>query len=598
MTEPQTTAYSGDIDPVLGAVISNRLNSINREMNEALMRSARSALIAVARDMSGAILTTDGRLVSVANSLPGHMLGTGLQVQSLNRHQPNMQEGDAFLHNDPYEGATHPADVVVMAPVFIDGQHRFTLTLLAHQADIGNSEPTTYMSHARDVYQEGSLTFTATQVQRGYEDIEDIIRLCRKRIRVPDQWYGDYRAMIGGVRLAEKRIKEMCARYGVEKILAHLEWMADYGETMMVEAIRQLPAGTAECSVTHDPAGEAMPDGYTVTARIEVDPEAAMVHVDLTNNGDCMANGLNLSENTATMGAIQGVLNCLPGRVPLTAGSFRRVRVTLRDGAAVGRPTFPHSCSVATTNLLCRLTIAVHGAFAELKQGEGTAQSGLGMSAGWGVIAGTDPRSGDGAYVNQLFTAFAGGPATANTDGWVNSGSTGGHAMLLRDSVEVIESKYPIRVDALRVLPGSGGAGRRRGAPGEEFIFGPRFGTMSLGVAADGQVNPPLGVRGGHPAQAGATYLIGPDGSESVLPGLAQVDVPPGHRIRSIDNGGGGYGLPTEREPQRVLDDVLRGFETVERAAAVYGVIIAGSIEADDLSIDEAATAIKRASLS
>lgn len=597
MTQLDTKPTSEDIDPILGAVISNRLNSINQEMNESLMRSARSALIAVARDMSGAILTADGQLVSVANSLPGHMLGTGLQVASLNRHHPNMREGDAFLHNDPYEGATHPADVVVMAPVFIEGVHRFTLTLLAHQADIGNSEPTTYMAHARDVYNEGSLTFTATQVQRDYKDIDDIIRICRKRIRVPDQWYGDYRAMVGGVRLAEKRIKEMCQRYGVERILAHLDWMADYGESMMVEAIRQLPGGTAESTATHDPSGEAMPDGYTAHAKIHVDPEAAMVHVDLSQNADCMANGLNLSENTAIMGAIQGVLNCLPGRVPLTAGSFRRVRVTLRDGAAVGRPTFPHSCSVATTNLLCRLTIAVHGAFAQLQDGQGMAQSGLGMSAGWGVIAGMDRRSADGAYVNQLFTAFAGGPATPRTDGWVNSGATGGHAMLLRDSVEVIESKYPIQVNALRVLPGSAGAGRRRGAPGEEFTFGPRFDTMTLGVAADGQLNPPQGVRGGGPGVAGATYLIGPGGSETMLPGLLQVEVLPGQRIRSIDNGGGGYGPPTDREPDRVLLDVLRGFETLERAHDIYGVVLTGSVEHEDLAVDDIATTARRAGM-
>src|SRR5688500_15482943 len=96
-----------EVDPILAAVIANRLNSINREMNESLMRSARSALIAIARDMSGAILTANGELVSVANSLPGHMLGTGFQIASLKEHHPNLRNGDAFLHNDPYEGGTH-----------------------------------------------------------------------------------------------------------------------------------------------------------------------------------------------------------------------------------------------------------------------------------------------------------------------------------------------------------------------------------------------------------------------------------------------------------------------------------------------------------
>ena len=166
---------------------------------------------------------------------------------------------------------------------------------------------------------------------------------------------------------------------------------------------------------------------------------------------------------------------------------------------------------------------------------------------------------------------------------------------MLRDSVEVIESKYPIHVDSLRVLAGSAGAGRQRGGPGEEFIFGPRFDKMTMGVAADGQVNPPLGVRGGGAAVAGATYFIDVDGSERQLLGLVQTSLGPGQRIRSIDNGGGGYGPPTERSAQLVLKDVLRGFETVERARDVYGVVLNGGVDDESLAVDEAATATLRA---
>ncbi len=584
LQQPDATRDAQDVDRVLAAVIVNRVRSINREMNDALMRSARSALIAIARDFSGGILTAEGSLLSVANSLPGHMLGSGRQARSLLEHHPDLREGDAFLHNDPYEGGTHAADVVVMVPVFVDGAHRFTVAVLAHQADIGNSVPSTYMPAARDVYNEGALIFTATQIQRGYEDIDDVIRMCRKRIRVPDQWYGDYLAQVGAARLAERRLKELCAKYGVDTVLRHLAWWTGYGESMMADAIRRLPAGVAECDVWHDPLDPVLPDGFRVRARVEVDPAAAMVRVDLTDNGDCLDCGLNLSETTSRIGAVQGVLNCIPERVPINEGSFRRIEVELRDGSAVGRPTFPHSCSVSTTNLLCRLTIAVHGAFAKLGDGHGLAQSGLGMSAAWGVIAGQDPRFGR-PYVNQLFTGFAGGPATPHADGWVNSGATGGHAMLLRDSVEVLESKYPIHVDAVRIVPGSGGAGRFRGAPGEEVILGPRFAPMDLAVMADGQVNPPAGVHGGHAGVPGATYLLS-DGGERPLPGVIQTVIQPGERVRSIDNGGGGYGPPHERDPERVLQDVLRGFETVERARSVYGVALVGFVADETLAVD------------
>lgn len=597
MSTNRVATPATNADPILASVIANRFKAITAEMNEALMRSARSALIAVCRDMSGAILTRDAELVAVANSLPGHMLGTSFQVRCMNRRHPDPRPGDAFLHNDPYEGATHPADWVIMVPVFAQGQHCFTVALLAHQADIGNSLPTTYMTQAKDVYEEGALIFSATQVQRDYEDIDDITTMCRRRLRSPDEWYGDYRAMIGAARLAEGRVSELVDRYGLECVLENTRWMADYGERMMAEAISRLPAGRAVYETRHDPAGEAMPDGYRVKVEVEVEPDAGLVTVDLRDNADCLDNGLNLSENTATMAAVQGVLNCIPDRLPLNGGTFRRVRVLLREGCAVGKPTFPHSCSVATTNLLCRVTMAVHGAFAAMAPGAGIAESGLGMSAGWGVISGRDDRrNGSPFYVNQLFTGFAGGPATSEVDGWVNSGSTGGFAMNLRDSIEVLEAKYPVLVHSLRVVPGSGGAGRRRGAPGEELCFSSRSGPMGLGVAADGHVYPPRGVRGGLSGMASATYLQESEGdAESELPGLVDTLVPVGARVRSVDNGGGGYGPPLDREPERVLRDVLDGFETVERASDAYGVVLTGSLEKDDLTVDVDATEELRA---
>lgn len=587
--ETTTTPASSKVDPVLASVIANRVRSINREMNDQLMRSANSALIAVARDFSGGILSAEGSLLSVANSLPGHLLGAGEPCRSLLRNHSDIKEGDAFLHNDPYDGGSHAADVIAMVPVFIDGKHTFTTCVLAHQADIGNALPSTYVPTALDVYNEGALIFTATQVQRDFEDIDDIIRICKRRIRVPDQWYADYRAQISAARLAERRLKEVCDKYGVDTVIDHLSWWLDYGEQMVAEAIGRLPAGTAEATVWHDPIEGIMPDGFEVTAKVTVDPEAAKIIVDLTENGDCMDNGMNLTEYSSRLPAIQGALNCIPDRVPINEGSFRRFEVLLREGAAIGKPTFPHSCSVATTNLMCRATIAVYLAFAKLGENQGLAGAGLAMSAGWGVIAGKDRRFGT-PYVNQLFTSSAGGPASPFADGWVNAGATGGHAMLLRDSVEVLEAKYPIQVDEVSLIPGSGGAGKFRGGPGESTVFGPRFDQMDLAVMADGQVNPPEGVNGGQPGLAGATYLIDSDNSEEVMPGVIQTVLQSGQRVRAIDNGGGGYGSPLDRDPQRVLSDIYYGYEDESRARDIYGVVLVGSIDDESLSVDQVET--------
>ena len=122
----------------------------------------------------------------------------------------DLAEGDAFLHNDPYLGNTHSADHAILVPVFIDGEHLFTAVAKAHQADCGNALPTTYVPSARDVYDEGALVFPCVRIQRGYHNIEDVIRMCQRRIRVPEQWYGDFLAGLGAARIAERRLRS-CA---------------------------------------------------------------------------------------------------------------------------------------------------------------------------------------------------------------------------------------------------------------------------------------------------------------------------------------------------------------------------------------------------
>src|SRR6266566_3638459 len=111
---------------------------------------------------------------------------------------PRLRRGDAFLHNSPYHGCTHPADHSILVPVIDDdGIHRFTVLAKGHQADCGNALPTTYMGAAKDVYAEGALIFPAVKVQEDYEHVMDIVRMCRMRMRVPDQWWGDYLATSG-----------------------------------------------------------------------------------------------------------------------------------------------------------------------------------------------------------------------------------------------------------------------------------------------------------------------------------------------------------------------------------------------------------------
>ncbi len=589
MNEPIASSRLRDIDPILMAVLANRLNAIVREMSNTLLRTARSAVLAVVRDFSCSIVTGDNRLLCPGEGLPVHIFGSSLQSQSMCDLHPDLAPGDAFLHNDPYLGNTHAADHMVMAPVYVDGVHLFTACAKAHQADCGNSIPSTYHAYARDIYEEGALIFPCVRVQKNYRDVEDIIRMCKRRIRVPEQWYGDYLAEIGAARIGERRLIELTRRYGMETIQAFIEAWFAYSERRMVDAIGKMPGGKLSNTTTYDPLPPVLPDGLPIRVDIEVDPKAGYIDVDLTHNADNMAFGLNESVACAISNAMCGVFNCMDPDVPHNAGSFARVRVHLREGCITGIPKFPHSCSMATTNIGDRLVNVTQSAFAAIGEGHGMAEGAIGMGAGAAVISGLDWRR-NGPFINQEWLLTNGGPATPETDGWLNYGLPVAAGLMYRGSVEVDESKYPILVKQLRVIAGGGGAGRMRGAPGSEIVYGPRHDPMMVVVSCDGQVFPPQGVRGGQSGPAAGTFKIFQDGREEKLPGVVACELAPGEWIRGVDAGGGGYGNPLERDPARVLRDVLERWETLQRAHEVYGVVLTGELADHSLQVDEAAT--------
>jgi N-methylhydantoinase A len=566
---PAAAAEAGEA--ALMTVLANRFDTIVREMSNTLLRAARSAVINMGRDFSCAICTADNRLLSSAEGLPVHIFGLHLQTAAMGALHPDFAAGDAFLHNDPYLGNSHPADHTILVPVFVEGRHMFTVCAKAHQADIGNSLPTTYHAAARDVYEEGALIFPCVRVQRDRCDVLDVIRMCRARIRVPEQWYGDYLAALGAARIGERRLMELTTRYGRYVVARFIEDWFDYAERRITGAIRRLPSARLRREGRHDPVPPHLPDGIPLAVAIEIDPAAGRITVDLTDNPDCVDCGLNQSQATATNNAINGVFNCLEHDIPHNAGSLRRIDVRLRENCVAGIPSFPHSCSMATTNVAHWLVNLTQSAFAGLGDGHGLAEGGGAMSAAIAVVSGRDPRRGGSPYVNQLILGVNGGPASARSDGWVMYGLPVVAGLMYRDSIELDELKHPMRVRSLRLLPDSGGAGRHRGAPGCEIVYGPTHGAMTVVVPCDMQHNPPRGVNGGHAGRAAETWKIHADGREERLAGFATVILTPGEWVRGLDNGGGGYGDPRTRDPKRIHHDILEGWVSPKSARETYG---------------------------
>ena len=416
-----------NIDPITMAVLNRRFDSVTTKMANTLLRTGRSGVLNLARDFSTSIVTRDCRLLTGAESLPIHCLaGADLMAQAMMDFHPDLKRGDAFLHNSPYHGCSHPADHTILVPVIDEqGTHHFNMWVKAHQADTGNRIPTTYVGDAVDVYNEGAPIFPAVKVQENYENIDDIIRMCRMRIRVPDQWYGDFLAMVGAARIGEREILAMADEFGWDVLHAFSEMWFDYSEKRMIEAIRQIPKGEAWVESTHDPVPGTPPEGITIKLGVKVDPEAAMIEVDLRDNPDTMPCGLNLSESCCRTAAMIGIFNSIDELVPTNAGSFRRIKIHIREGSVAGGGKHPTSMSVATTNLADRVTSPVMVAFSMIQDGLGLAECGAILPASVGVISGKDPRRNHEDFVNQIFLIFTGGAGTATTDSWVTIAHAG-----------------------------------------------------------------------------------------------------------------------------------------------------------------------------
>lgn len=582
----QTIKQGTTLDVVQLAVISSRINGIVRNMANTLFRTGRSGVINIAHDFSCCIITNDGDFLMMADSLPIHVMrGPDIMAQYMKKFHPDLKRGDAFLHNSPYHGNSHPGDLAVLVPVVDEkGEHHFTTLAKAHMADIGCSLPTTYMASAKDVYEEGSMIFPAVQVQQNYTDIDDIIRMCKIRIRSPEVWWGDYLALLGAARIGERRLLEMGGDLGWDTLHEFTRQWFDYSERMMAAEISRIPAGKVTATTSHDPF-PGVPDGIPIKVTITVKPQIGKLEIDLCDNVDNQPCGLNQSEATARTHAQIGVYNSIAHTVPTNAGSFRCIDVKLREGCVAGIPSHPFSCSVATTSVGNRIGNSVARALAELGEGIGNGEVGAIFPPAFAVISGNDPRRNNANFVNQLLLGCAGGGGFPTADGWLTIGDEGAMGMVYLDSIESDEYLYPIYIWKRNIIKDSEGAGRFRGAPGIYVEYGPVNCTLEVMYASDGTLYPAAGSRGGFMGSKSGQFKRKADGNEIPVDPMGPVVLTPAETILSYGASGGGYGPPYEREIWRVQKDFEEGWINRERAEKVYGVVFT-----DDGLVDEKAT--------
>jgi N-methylhydantoinase B len=396
--------------------------------------------------------------------------------------------------------------------------------------------------------------------------------------------------MLGAARIGERELLALAEEVGWGRLHAYTDAWFDYSEKQMIAALREMPAGRIVVTNRFDPLPiKGAEDGVPLQIAVDIDPEAATIDVDLRDNPDCLESGINLAEAGSLTAAMIGIFNSLPFVVPQNAGAFRRVSVQLRENCCVGIPRHPASCSTGTLGLSCRVANAVQRAIGELADGVGMADCGSECPASAAGISGRDPRRGNAPFANLMLFGLLGGAAHDCADGWVTSGMVGGGGLMMRDSVEVDELIYPVRIWSDRLVPNSGGPGRFRGGPGCFVEYGPVNTVLHAMWPSDGELNPARGTRGGYPGANALTFRRHEDGTLERLAAWGDINLSPGQAIISVSAAGGGYGPPRERDPSRVCKDVMEGWVTPESAASVYGVVLTA-----DETLDQTATEAAR----
>jgi N-methylhydantoinase A/oxoprolinase/acetone carboxylase beta subunit/N-methylhydantoinase B/oxoprolinase/acetone carboxylase alpha subunit len=575
------------LDPLTLAVIQAGLQQVCNEMDVAFSRSAFSPVIAEADDRSDGIYAAeDGALIAQGeHGLPvfvGTMQYSAGELIRLIREGAVAapQEGDIYIVNDPYLGGTHLMDVRFAMPFFHDGALFCWLSNTGHWPDTGGMVPGGFSAHATEVEQEGLRLPPVKLFKRGVMDRE-ILSIILSNIRVADQRIGDIKAQEAALKVGERRLSELLARYGRATIEAAIAEIRARAAQRMRAEIAAIPDGTyrAESFVDSDGiVNEPLRIALTLTKHGD------RMHFDFAGSSPPCRGPMNSVVATTYSAVYLAVRHVFPD-VPINAGSFDPITIARPEGTFLDA-RYPRPVSGCAAEVSQRIAEAVFLALAQaIPEKLWAAPAG---TSGNFALGGVDPRKGAGYVMYQITGGGYGG--TAFHDGLTNGCSTIGISKTA--PVEVMEQYYPVLFRRFALREGSGGAGKNRGGFGVHYEVELLAGEARASFVMDhGRFGPP-GVLGG---AAGAPNVVRIHrGAESFVPEHLSKDqdiaIRPGDRVEVMTPGGGGYGDPFARDPALAMRDVRRGYYTREEAEALWGVVLTR-----EGAVDETATAALRA---
>jgi N-methylhydantoinase B len=544
-------------DPVELEIFKNLYHSIAEEMGAALRRTAFSPNIKERRDYSCAVFDGAGEVIAMGDHMPVHLGSMPMSVRAVIA-ACEMAPGDVVMLNDPFRGGTHLPDITLVAPVYVwRGRPRprnagkrpdFYVASRAHHADVGGAYSGS-MGLCREIYQEG-FRIPPVKIMRAGVIERDVLALLLNNVRTPEEREGDLGAQIAACHTGAERLREVCARYGIDRAQRAARALLQYSEELMRAFLLRVPSGAyrAEDFLDNDGISDK-PVKIAVTITVGRNQQSGarehalsppkrrpghMVTVDFTGSDPQVEGSVNAVE-AITYSACLYVFRCLlADDVPATAGLMRPIKVIAPEGTIVNaRP--PAAVAGGNVETSQRIVDVLLRALAQaIPDRIPAAASGTMNNL---TIGGVDPRTGEPfAY----YETIAGGMGARPT----KPGVSGVHTHMtnsLNTSAEALEYAYPLRVRRYSLRSSSGGTGKHRGGDGIvreiEVLTG---GEVTL--LADRRTRGPWGLAGGEAGAPGKTSVIREGGSIEEMPGKLSTRLRKGERIRIESPGGGGWG--------------------------------------------------------
>ena len=519
-------------------------------------------------------------MISQTSGLPIFLGNLGEAVRTLKHDvgEEKLRPGDVYLTNDSYAAGSHLNDVNVMRPVFLGLELIGFAVSRAHWIDVGGRDPGGWFSDTTEIYQEG-IRLRSIQLYDAGRPVESMFRLLRDNVRYAESIMGDLRAQLAACRTGEERFLEIVSRLGRDTVMAAIAEIHRQDELIAREAIAAIPDGAYHADAFMDDDGVAV-ERPKVSVSVAIAGNS--MTVDLAGSAPQVRGPINLGL-PGTISACRVALKCLTAPLsPVSEGAFRPLRVIVPDDCMFNaKPPAPCAVWIISITLIDTIFKALEPALPD------RVPAGQYGDVAAIFIFGNDPRNGQ----PYLIVEPEGG-------GWGAFRGRDGENVLIAIAdgdtrnipVEIVEAKYPLRIERYAIREDSGGPGRFRGGLGHYHDFRVLDHDAAITATMERSACPPWGLAGGG---AGATnvLVVHPGGAdERAYQKTSALPLGPDQVISVRTGGGGGHGSPFDRDSEAVRRDILDGYVTREAAFRDYGIVLT----AETLEIDAEATKARR----